>query len=102
MKSALKISLLLLTLFSFTISLSSQSLEFGLNAGLVASRYTVSKNFLGNSNLVRQGSVDYATRVGGQIALKGTPDRYKAYETSMNHGLIAELSGCRCGGKPKW
>ena len=99
MKRNIKISLLLLAFFTSTFSLSSQSLEFGLNAGLVTSQYTVSDNFLGNSTWIRQGSLDFATRIGGQVALKGTPDRYKAYETSMNHGLMAELSACRCGGK---
>jgi hypothetical protein len=79
----------------------AQYFEFGVNGGIVASRYTLSENFLGNSTWLRQGRIDYAPRFGIQIGLKGTPDKYKykTVESKLKGGLMAELSTCRCGGK---
>lgn len=98
MFKALKSLLLFLVLFVLSSSGFTQSIEFGLNAGLVANRYSLSTNHLGNSTWIRQGSLDYSTRFGGQAALKSKPNMYKTFNTVLKHGLMLEISGCRCGG----
>lgn len=94
----MKSTLIVLMLIFSSLSAYTQSIEFGLNAGIVASRYSVSKNFLGNDTWLRQGSIDYANRFGFQIALKEMPDKYKSLNQSFKNGLMMEISSCRCGG----
>ncbi len=76
----------------------AQSFELGANAGLVASRFSVSRNFISNDTWVRQGDIDYASRFGIQIGLKGIKDRYNVLNNPLKHGLMIEMSTCRCGG----
>lgn len=76
----------------------SQSLELGVNLGLVANRYTVSQNYLGNSSWVRQGALNYSSRIGVQAAIKSMPNMYNTYTSTVKHGLLLELSACNCGG----
>ncbi|MEQ8910195.1 MAG: hypothetical protein RIC95_13440 [Vicingaceae bacterium] len=98
----MKLSKLIICLIAFLLSSGkayTQFLELGVNAGLTASRYTVSTNDIGQSVWLRQGELKYSPRIGVQAAIKGIPDKYKSYASRLKHGLMLELSTCKCGGK---
>lgn len=85
-------------LFSTAYQAKAQTIEMGLNLGLIGKRYTVSQNYLGNSSFVRQGEVNYGTRVGMQASLNSLPERYKPRNYRLDHGLMLEIAASNGGG----
>lgn len=96
---SLKFFYLGLLLIAVGIETNAQFIEAGINAGFAGTRYTVSSNALQKNVWIRQGKVKFTPRFGSQILLRGVPDKYNIYNKSIKHGLMAELSACRCGGE---
>jgi hypothetical protein len=71
--------------------------EFGINAGFVASRYTVSENFPDEQTIISQGRLFSGASVGAQWAI-GPPRDQNLPFLKLEHGMMAEVSFCRCGG----